>query len=145
MQHTSSSFTAASIQDGELIIIPADAIQTLLQDHAELRMTFLRIITGRLQQFVQLVHTLSFLNVTSRVAMMLCTLADMEGVDTPTGIEIPRTLTQQEFGDVVGAAREVVSRTFRKLEQDGIIQVSRKFILICDEQQLRELSTQENT
>ena len=52
-------------------------------------------------------------------------------------------LTQQEFADMVGTAREVIYRTFKRFENDELIQMTRHTILIKDITTLRKIALQE--
>jgi len=60
-------------------------------------------------------------------------------VQTPEGLVIGRELTMQDLAAVVGSVREVVSRTMKTFEQDGVVEVRRKEILVRDIEALRRL------
>ena len=45
----------------------------------------------------------------------------------------------QDLAAVVGSVREVVSRTMKTFEQDGVVEVRRKEILVRDIEALRRL------
>ena len=45
---------------------------------------------------------------------------------------------------MVGTGREVVQRTFKKLESQNVIRVSRKEIVILNPERLREIAEEEN-
>ena len=44
---------------------------------------------------------------------------------------------------MVGTAREVVYRTFKHFEEDGLVQMTRESIIICDLNTLRRIAFQE--
>ena len=62
---------------------------------------------------------------------------------TEDGIRIARLLSQQELAAMVGTAREVIYRVFKKLERNNILQVTSKHILILDFDQLSSIAGQE--
>lgn len=138
-----SPFTAMALTPVTALCVPPDPLQLLLDDHADFQEAFLRLITDRLKQFVTLVHDLAFRDVTSRLAMVLVARADDEGQIVDGGILLDRLLSQQEYADMVGTAREVVSRTFKRFEDENLVQLTRTSILIRDRDRLRSIALQE--
>ena len=75
--------------------------------------------------------------------MVLLARAEVEGRPHTDGIIFDRLLSQQEFADMVGTAREVVYRTFKRFEDDELVQMTRSRILIRDLETLRKIAIQE--
>jgi CRP-like cAMP-binding protein len=138
-----SPYAATTLTPAVTICLPPEALQSLLDDHPDFQEAFLKLITDRLKQFVTLVHDLAFRDVTSRLATVLLARAEAEGQPHDEGIVFDRLLSQQEFADMVGTAREVVYRTFRRFEADGLVRLSRHSILIRDPDALRAIAMQE--
>ena len=120
-----------------------EILQSILDEYADFQDIFLQLITNRLKQFVTLVHDLAFRDVTSRLATVLLIRAETEGQPHVDGILIDRLLSQQEFADMVGTAREVVYRTFKKFEAAGLVRATHTSILIRDLETLRSIALQE--
>lgn len=139
-----SPFAATTLTPVVVIHVPPDALQQLLDEHPDFQEAFLKLITDRLKQFVTLVHDLAFRDVTSRVAIVLLARAEIEGQPHDEGIIFDRLLSQQEFADTVGTAREVVYRTFKKFENDGLVRMTRSSIMIRDFDRLRTIALQES-
>lgn len=139
-----SPYSATTLTPVMTITLPADALQSLLDEHADFQEVFLRLITDRLKQFVTLVHDLAFRDVTSRLATVLLARAEVEGQPHQAGgVSFDRLLSQQEYADMVGTAREVVYRTFKKFEDEGLVELTRGSILIRDLDTLRAIALQE--
>lgn len=138
-----SPYSATTLMPVAAIYLAPDELQSLLDEHADLQDVFLQLITNRLKQFVTLVHDLAFRDVASRLATVLMIIADAEGRPHEDGILFDRLLSQQEFADMVGTAREVVYRIFRKFEDDGLLHLTRSTILIQDPDALRTIALQE--
>lgn len=138
-----SPFTAMTLTPVMALCVPPEALQSLLDEHPDFQEAFLRLITDRLKQFVTLVHDLAFRDVTSRLAMVLVARADTEGQRVDDGILLERLLSQQEYADMVGTAREVVSRTFKRFEDENLVHLTRASILIRDCDRLRAIALQE--
>ena len=138
-----SPITAMALTPVSALCVPPDPLRLLLDDYPDFQNVFLRLITNRLRQFVTLVHDLAFRDVTSRLAMVLVARADVEGQPVDGGVLLDRLLSQQEYADMVGTAREVVSRTLKRFEDEKLVQLTRTNILICDCEQLRAIALQE--
>jgi CRP/FNR family transcriptional regulator, cyclic AMP receptor protein len=75
---------------------------------------------------------------TSRVADILLFLAEGQGTQKTTGIEIPN-LPHRELSSLSGMARETVTRVLGKLEKKGLIQRSSDTFQIVDIDALEDL------
>ncbi|MCA9906849.1 MAG: Crp/Fnr family transcriptional regulator, partial [Anaerolineae bacterium] len=139
-----SPYSATTLAATTVVYLAPDVLQTLLDDLPDFQEVFLKLITNRLKQFVTLVHDLAFRDVTSRLAMILVARAETEGQPVAGGIVFDRLLSQQEFADMVGTAREVVYRTFKKFEDEELVRLTRTSILIRDLETLRTIALQES-
>jgi CRP-like cAMP-binding protein len=139
----SSPYSATALVPVVTIYISPDTLQAMLNDYSDFQDMFLQLVTNRLKQFVTLVHDLAFRDVTSRLATVLVLRAEVEGQTHDDGIIFDRLLSQQEFADMVGTVREVVYRTFKKLEDDGLVSMTHSKILIRNMDLLRNIALQE--
>lgn len=137
-------YTATALTPVTAISLSPDILQSLLDQYPDFQEAFLRLITDRLKQFVTLVHDLAFRDVTSRLAMVLIARAEVEGLPHDDGIIFDRLLSQQEFADMVGTAREVIYRIFKRFEADDLVHMTRTSILIRDFHSLRAIALQES-
>lgn len=138
-----SPYSATTLVPVITVHLPHDILQELLDEHADFQDVFLQLIVDRLKQFITLVHDLAFRDVTSRLAAVLSIRAEIEGLPHDDGIIFDRLLSQQEFADMVGTAREVIYRTFKKFEDGGLVHMTRSSILIYDLETLRAIALQE--
>lgn len=140
---TPSPYAATTLSPVEARFLPPEHLRVLLDELPDFQELFLRLITDKLKQFITLVHDLAFRDVTSRLAMVLLARAETEGKPYEGGIGIERLLSQQEYADMVGTAREVVYRTFRKFESEGLVHITRTLILLRDLDRLRQIALHE--
>lgn len=124
--------TVEAIEESEVILVPAAVLADVMRDNPQVATLLLGHFARRLRSFTELVEQISLQTVQGRLARYLYQLAREEGVRTPEGILVPREITQQDLASLVGSVREVVSRTLKTMEEDGIVQVRRKDILIRD-------------
>lgn len=119
---------------GEVILyeLGKSELKALIQNHPHIAINTIRVLADQVRRLVTLVEDLSFRHVIGRVAKILLEHA---GDETGSG---PR-LTQQEMAAMAGSAREVVGRSLKALEEEGLIKLNRQRVLITDIEALREM------
>lgn len=86
-------------------------------------------IANRLKRTTRKVGDLAFMDVTGRVAGCLLELCKQPDAMThPDGMQIK--ITRQEIGRIVGCSREMVGRVLKELEEQGLIEVHGKTMVI---------------
>jgi CRP/FNR family transcriptional regulator len=128
-----------AIAPGEAVLFPSQTVNTLIDQEPLVARVMLRQFARRLRGFTELVEQISLQTVQNRLARHLYFTAREEGVKTPEGVVFARTITQQDLAALLGTVREVVGRTLRVLEEEGIIEVRRKEFLVRDMAALRRL------
>jgi CRP/FNR family transcriptional regulator len=131
--------SAEALEPSEALFISTPEFMDVLARHPVVARAVLRHFARRLRSFTELVEQISLQSVQSRIARYLYLSAREEGVRTNEGIVVPRTITQQDLAALVGSVREVVSRTLRVMEDDGLVEVRRKEFLVRDLDALRLL------
>ena len=106
-------------------------LEAVIHSQPQVALNVIKVMAGRLRHLVSLVEDLSFRHVTGRVAKILLEYAgDKKGAE-------PR-LTQRDMAAMAGTVREVVSRSLKTLEEEGVIRLDRHRIVITDEAALKE-------
>ncbi len=92
----------------------------------------------RLRRTSSTVSRLAFMDVTGRIARTLQDLCkEPDAVTHPDGMQI--RITRQEVGKIVGCSREMVGRVLKNLEEENIVTVNGKTIVVLgDRDKLRE-------
>ena len=86
-------------------------------------------MAGRLRATTRKVGDLAFLDVTGRVARTLLDLCRQPDAMThPDGMQI--RITRQEIGRIVGCSREMVGRVLKSLEEQGLLNVKGKTMVV---------------
>jgi CRP/FNR family cyclic AMP-dependent transcriptional regulator len=86
-------------------------------------------LTRRLQHTSNKVGHLAFLDVTGRIARTLLELCQQPDAMThPDGMQI--RITRQEIGRIVGCSREMAGRVLKNLEDQGLVHVKGKTIVV---------------
>jgi len=83
----------------------------------------------RLRNTTRKVGDLAFLDVTGRVARTLLDLSkEPDAMTHPDGMQIK--ITRQEIGRIVGCSREMVGRVLKTLEDQGLVNVKGKTMVV---------------
>jgi CRP/FNR family cyclic AMP-dependent transcriptional regulator len=86
-------------------------------------------LSQRLRHTSRKVGHLAFLDVTGRIARTLLELCKQPDAMThPDGMQI--RITRQEIGRIVGCSREMAGRVLKNLEEQGLISVKGKTIVV---------------
>ncbi len=86
-------------------------------------------LVDRLNRTTQKVGDLAFLDVTGRVARTLLDLCnEPDAMTHPDGMQIK--VTRQEIGRLVGCSREMVGRVLKTLEDQGLVSVKGKTMVV---------------
>lgn len=86
-------------------------------------------LVDRLNKTTQKVGDLAFLDVTGRVAHALLELCnEPDAMTHPDGMQIK--ITRQEIGRIVGCSREMVGRVLKTLEDQGLVSVKGKTMVV---------------
>nr|WP_241263172.1 cAMP-activated global transcriptional regulator CRP [Parahaliea mediterranea] len=86
-------------------------------------------MASRLRKTTRKLKDLAFVDVSGRVAHTLLDLCKQPDAMThPDGMQIK--VTRQELGKIVGCSREMAGRVLKSLEEDGLVAVSGKTMVV---------------
>jgi CRP/FNR family transcriptional regulator, cyclic AMP receptor protein len=79
-------------------------------------------------------------DVPARLATLILTLVDSEGVVSTESYRIPTHYTHEQLASMIGCKRVAVTRAFRKLEEGGAIELKNRHIIVKDLDALKDLA-----
>lgn len=98
----------------------------------------------RLRKTTRKVGDLAFLDVTGRVARTLLDLSqEPDAMTHPDGMQIK--ITRQEIGRIVGCSREMVGRVLKALEDQGLVGVKGKTMVVFGARKAATLPSRKET
>jgi CRP/FNR family cyclic AMP-dependent transcriptional regulator len=113
----------------EVAEISYSRFRELAESDIELVFRIFRQMAQRLTRTTRKAGDLAFLDVTGRVAGTLLDLCKQPDAMThPEGMQIK--ITRQEIGRIVGCSREMAGRVLKSLEEQGLISVAGKTIVV---------------
>lgn len=99
------------------------------QTNPDVLFALARQMANRLRDTTKKVSDLAFLDVTGRVARTLLELCnEPDAMTHPDGMQIK--VTRQEIGRIVGCSREMVGRVLKTLEDEGLVSVAGKTMVV---------------
>ena len=118
-------FSAQAMVASLLYGIQRGDFEIIIKENPRVAVNISKVLATQVRKLGVLVEDLSFKNVTGRVAKILLE-------HTGDGSRGQNRLTQQDMAAMAGTAREVVGRSLKSLEDDGIIKMERHRIIIRD-------------
>jgi len=113
----------------ELAEISYSNFSDYTRQHPEILYTIGKQMAHRLRSTTKRVADLSFFDVTGRIASTLLELSkEPDAMTHPEGMQIK--ITRQELGRIVNCSREMAGRVLKDLEEQGLIEVHGKTIVV---------------
>ena len=126
--------TAIALELSGVWLIPRDSLSRLMRERPDFAQSVIEQMAERMLFLVSLVTDLSLRPVTGRLARLLLDSA------TDDVVLRPRWFTQAELAARLGTVPDVVQRSLRGLETDGLIAVERQQIRILNRPALEALA-----
>lgn len=108
-------------------------MDVVLHEHPQVALNVITVLVSQVRRLMTLVEDLSFRHVVGRVARILIKYGG-------NGTDPEQRLTQQDMAAMAGTAREVVGRSLKALEADGMIRMERHRIVITNREALEEMA-----
>ncbi len=118
--------------DVRALALPAAAFDALLVESAAFRRFVFSAFAMRITDLMHLLRQVAFSRLDARLAAFLLHHADAEGI---------LRLTHQDIAAELGASREAVSRLLKAFEQQGLVELSRARVRLCDPSALRRIAS----
>ena len=113
----------------EVAEISYTKFRQIAQDHSDIVFAMASQMASRLRITSRKVSDLAFMDVSGRVARTLLDLCKQPDAMThPDGMQI--RITRQDIGKIVGCSREMVGRVLKSMEEQELINVKGKTIVV---------------
>lgn len=134
------SFPAAAmaIEESSVIIIPGEFMEAIAKKEPALLLNIIRILSERLKESMTLIESLALKEIPGRLSSFLLHTLSREAGEKKNKLEL--TITQRELAKILGATPEALSRTLRKMSNDGILAVEGRMITILNRKAMESLA-----
>ncbi|MBN2407588.1 MAG: Crp/Fnr family transcriptional regulator [Elusimicrobia bacterium] len=124
------SANALAMSDLCLFTINHDDFQKFLVKQPGILLTITKTLSQRLRKADMEIEMFSFNSVKDRLLMCLINLCGKYGRNTTKGVEVDTKFTHQDLSELVGTAREVVTRILKELKSENLVITSgNRFII----------------
>lgn len=125
------------LEDACVGIIRNEDLENLIRNNSEIALHIIKVFSKKLFSSQQKVKELALGDTFTRTAQTIIKLAQSSGVRTDEGIELNLNISRQELANLIGTARETVSRALSQFKKEGSINIDRKKVIIKDMEKLQ--------
>lgn len=123
---------AETVEKATVVLIPGEVMKATMESHAALTLGVTKMIGLRRRRIEQRLKNLLFLSNRERLSHLLLELAEQYGVREPAGLKLGIQLSHQDLANVIGSTRETVTVVLGEMQQEGLVSLGRRKILISD-------------
>lgn len=122
-------YDAVAVTDVKVLEMPWDFFYHFCSNacdhHKQLTQNMLEILSENNFKITRKLHIVSASSLRERIAIWLIDAADVEG-------NVELYMNREQLADFLGVARPSLSRELMRMQKDGLLEVGRKHIRICD-------------
>ncbi len=115
------SANVVALEASEVLTLARNEFLDILEQYPKISISLLEELTNRLRKSDQQIESLSLSDVEQRIGIKLFRLAEELGTIKQGNVNIKNLPFQQDIANMAGTSRETVSRTFKLLEEKGLL------------------------
>ena len=135
-----SGLYVRSLTPSTVVTLRREDLEHLIMKKPEVGLRLVRTLAEKLHASEARYAAILGKDVPARLATLILTLVDSEGVVSSESYRIPTHYTHEQLGTMIGCKRVAVTRAFRKLEEGGAVALMRRHIVVKDMDALKELA-----
>jgi CRP-like cAMP-binding protein len=132
--------TVTAVEDSEVLALDRRDFLAFLRSHPDASIKLLAVLAQRLKRVSELVEDTLFLNLPVRLAKKLLHYTSIYGEPVGDAVRIRLKLSQEEWGDLVGATRESINKQLRAWTAGGLIALHDGHVVIHRLDELEQLA-----
>lgn len=136
LQSRSRREWAEAVEDSEVLVIPSSDLCAWMTERPALARAIMDLIGVRRQRVETRLADMSLLTCRGRVVRMLLELSETHGDAVGERVEIRIPLSHHDLAGLVGMSRETVTLALGELQSAGLVEVSRRRIVVADVRRL---------
>jgi len=124
------SANVVALEASEVLTLARNEFLDILEKYPKISICLLEELTHRLRKSDQQIESLSLSDVEQRIGITLIRLAEELGTIKQGSVTITNLPFQQDIANMAGTSRETVSRTFKLLEEKGLLSRQGRHLVI---------------
>lgn len=133
-------WSGEAAEDSVIWAIKGRDLHELSMTVPEIAECIIAALSFKLQWVSLLLQNMGTESVRHRLAHLLVSLSDMYGAKCAEGIQIRYPFTQEDLASMICATRQWVSMTFRRFQEEGLVRVAKRRLVILDMNGLRRIA-----
>ncbi len=129
LDRQSHEYFSTALEESEVIQVPIRHIRDLIETNPAFNRYFFPYLGKQMRHMEDLAIDLSLYDVYHRLLRLFA--RNIEGEDE-SNLALINDLSHEELAALVGSVRKVVNRSLQQLKHEGIIDISRKQIILKD-------------
>ncbi len=130
---------AVALEDSQVCVIPFNMLEDLSRDFSDLQRQFHRIMSREIVRDHGVMLLLGSMRAEERLAAFLLNLTKRLQTRGYSASSLVLRMTREEIGSYLGLKLETVSRTFSKFQENGLLEVKQRQIVVLNADGLRAL------
>ena len=131
---------ARSLEKGSALFFPRQAFMGLLERNPRFSLNLIISLSQLLRSFARQIEELSFAEVPARLAAYLIETAAKKSTSFQGKTYLDLDMKKGELASSLGTVSETLSRTFKKLKEEAVIDVEGSRVIILDMARLQKLA-----
>ena len=131
---------ARTLEKGEALFFPRDAFMGLLERNPRFSLNLIVSLSLLLRRFARQIEELTFAEVPARLAGYLVELAEKKSTSYQGRTYLDLDMKKGELASRLGTVSETLSRSLKKLKDEGVIDVEGSRVVINDMARLTRLA-----
>jgi CRP/FNR family transcriptional regulator, cyclic AMP receptor protein len=123
-----------------VVSLKSEELEALIMKKPEVGLRLVRELAQRLHASEARYADIVGKDVPARLATLILTLVDSEGLVTNESYRIPTRYTHEQLGSMIGCKRVAVTRAFSRLKEIGAVQLKERYIVVKDIKTLESLA-----
>ena len=133
------SCNAVALEDSEVCVIAYDKLEQMSHEIEGLQLQFHKVMSREIVRDHGVMMLLGSMRAEERLAAFLLNMSQRFNARGFSSQEFNLRMTREEIGSYLGLKLETVSRAFSRFQEDGLISVQQKHVLLLDAAGLKKL------
>lgn len=141
LEGSTRSASAETREETTLLLLDRDGFECLVAEYPPVLMHVSRTLSQRLRRANTQIEDLVFRDCRSRLARALLDLTVRAGGGRPDGPAADSRIAQHELASLLGMSRETVSRTLLRLQEQGMVRLEGRRVVVVNPSSLAALAS----
>ena len=129
-----------ALESSTVVSIKREELEGLIMKKPEVGLRLVQELAQRLRASEARYADMVGKDVPARLATLILTLVDSEGLVTNESYRIPTRYTHEQLASMIGCKRVSVSRAFARLKEAGAVELKERHIVVKDLKALEDLA-----